>query len=135
MIVPSPMEITPSLMAGVTLEDGSTIEVSTSSYRVTLPDGEVLVEGDDIRPSPLTRHYGEIAATVIAFLAHDAELVEFSTLGRWGQQYPESATPVEHIRDDLVFDDLRVGQWAHEHDVELSTLAERLEGKNDATGG
>lgn len=127
MIVPEHMEITASLMAGYTFEDGSVLEVdSAGDYRITDASGDVLIDtlvpphtDHDIRAGAMGwEDYGEIADDLAAFLGHDAEIVE------------SADTDVDHFYEDaeLLFP-AKVARWAKGHSDELSMLACYMEDK------
>lgn len=121
MLVPEPLFISSRLLAAYTFEDGSTLHVSPDGeYVLEDADGDVLAEGDDLRPSPMTRDALDLAAAMASFIRHDAELYEFSSAGWWGQRYPDSATDPEE--EAWIFGPI-VGKWAYEHGDELADLA------------
>jgi hypothetical protein len=107
------------------LEDGSAVEIEwvgyrTARYKITDAGGEVLDEGDELHPSPLTREEQEVLNDLVAFLRHDAEIHEFSSAGAWGKRYPDSA----YDPDDKEYCfNQRTAGWAEAHDDELLNLA------------
>ena len=128
-LLPEHMEITPSLLAGHRLLDGSLIEVDSSGdYRITDQHGRVLAETVDTSPGSGVHFgggrepedYGEILDSLASFLGHDAEIFEFSEEGSWGKHYPASADELD--TSELIFN-VEVARWADEHDDEISILA------------
>lgn len=131
MIVPPPLEITASLLAGYRFTDGSLIEVdNTGDFIITSKDGTILVDtvqhGGGMRSGAGGwQDYGKIIDDLAAFLKHDAEIWEFSPEGSWGKRHPESAIDIDD--QELIFN-REVAQWADEHDYELCELNAQLEG-------
>lgn len=121
MNVPEPMYISSRLLAAYDFEDGSTLEIGSGEYVLTDAQGTELINGLDFLPGALCRDYLDMVSDVAAFMRHDGELYEFSPDGSWGKRYPDSATEVEP--EEWVFGP-ELGKWAHEHDDELSDLAE-----------
>lgn len=117
MLVPQPLEITASLMAGYRFEDGSLLEVDINGdYRITDECGKVLDdtvdtkpgEGQGLRFGTPPKDFGEIMDDLAAFLCYDGEFF-----------YYESEWPMPH---DLIFSE-QVAMWAAKHWDELSMLA------------
>ena len=122
MLVPEPLEITASLLAGYRFRDGSTLEVDAAGgIRVTDATGATLYDScdgngsDDMRMSfgAEPGDYGEIMDSAAAFLGHDAEY--FGHLGS-GET------------DELIFPEA-VARWAGAHEDELATRTTCSEGQ------
>lgn len=117
MNVPQPLEITASLMAGYTFEDGSVAEVAANGdYRITDKTGRILdhsvnANGGMWFGTP-PKDYGEIMSTLAAFLMYDGELYESTR---------RSADPIDG--EDWVFGP-ELGDWAYSHGDELGELRE-----------
>lgn len=117
MNVPAPLEITASLMAGYTLDDGSLVEVDQyGDYRITDANGTVIAETVDSHPGEgyglrfgtTPEDYGEIMDDLAGFLCHDGQFF-----------YYEADWPMP---DELNFSEA-VAMWAGKHYDELSILA------------
>jgi hypothetical protein len=71
--LPEGWTISSRLMACLTLEDGSTVEVDQGSYVITNAAGEIIGQGDDFSPSPMSEGWGDVLETFISFLTYYAE--------------------------------------------------------------
>lgn len=116
-----------------TLGDGSKIEITPTGervegkrvigYRITLPDGGLLCEGEDLYASPLENTPDEWVASLVSFIRHDAEIFEMSDRGSWGKRYPDAAPPIDE--DELCFP-VRVSVWAEGDGVKYELEALRM---------